>query len=113
VKAGDPVTVEVDVKNASTRAGDEVVEVYLTQPKSAMTPLRTLGGFTRVRIEPAKTAHVGVRVDPRTLGQVNEKGERVIVPGTYSFAVGGSQPGETPGGVAGTFTVSGSLILPR
>jgi len=57
VRAGDPVTVEVDVKNLSQRAGDEVVELYLTQPKSALTPIRTLGGFKRVRIEPGQTAH--------------------------------------------------------
>jgi beta-glucosidase len=113
VKAGDPVTVEVDVKNISNRPGDEVVELYLTQPKAALTPLRTLGGFTRVHIEPGKTAHVGIQLDPRTLGQVNEKGERVIVPGTYSVAIGGAQPAEFPGAVTATFTVTGSQTLPR
>jgi beta-glucosidase len=112
-KAGEPVTVEVDVKNVSDRAGDEVVELYLTQPKAALTPLRTLGGFTRVHIEAGKTAHVGLQLDPRTLGQVNEKGERVILPGTYSAAVGSTQPGETPGGLTGTFNVSGTATLPR
>ncbi len=113
IKAGDPVTVEVDVKNASNRAGDEVVELYLTQPKSALTPVRTLGGFTRVHIEAGKTAHVGLQLDPRTLGQVNENGERVIVPGAYSVAVGSTQPGETPGGLTGTFNVTGSVTLPK
>ena len=113
VKAGDPVTVEVDVKNTSNHAGDEVVELYLTQPKAALTPLRTLGGFTRVHIEPGQTTHVGIQLDPRTLGQVNEQGERVIVPGTYSLAIGGAQPAEFAGAVTATFTVSGSQTLPR
>ncbi len=113
VRAGEPVTVEVDVKNLSGRAGDEVVELYLTQPKSALTPIRALGGFKRVRIEPGQTAHVALELTPRTVGQVNEKGERVIVPGTYTVAVGGTQPGETPGGVTGTFTITGSAPLPR
>ena len=113
VRAGDPVTVEVDVKNLSQRAGDEVVELYLTQPKSALTPIRTLGGFKRVRIEPGQTVHVSLELTPRTLGQVNDKGERVIEPGTYTVAVGGTQPGETPGGVTGTFSMTGSASLPR
>jgi beta-glucosidase len=113
VNAGDPVTVEVDVKNVSNRTGDEVVQVYLTQPKAAVTPLRTLGGFQRVHIEPGKTAHVGIKLDPRTLGQVNEKGERIIVPGTYNVSIGGAQPAEFPGAVTATFTVSGSQTLPR
>jgi beta-glucosidase len=113
VKAGDPVTVEVDVKNTSNRAGDEVVQLYLTQPKNGVTPLRTLGGFTRVHIEPGQTTHVGLQLDPRTLGQVNEKGERVIVPGTYTVAIGGAQPAEFPGAVTSTFEVSGTQALPR
>jgi beta-glucosidase len=113
VKAGDAVTVEVDVTNASSRAGDEVVQAYLTQPKGALTPLRTLAGFTRVHIEPGKTAHVAIRIDPRTLGQVDEKGDRVIVPGSYGVAVGGAQPAEFPGAVTAAFEVVGSLKLPR
>jgi beta-glucosidase len=113
VKAGDPVTVEVDVTNTSGRAGDEVVEAYLTQPKAALTPLRTLGGFERVHIEAGKTAHVALRIDPRTLGQVDEKGERVVLPGRYSVAVGGAQPAEFPGALTTAFDVTGSQILPR
>jgi beta-glucosidase len=113
VRAGDPVTVEVEVKNTSSRAGDEVVQLYLTQPKAVLTPLRTLGGFTRVHVEPGETAHVGIQLDPRTLGQVNEKGERVVLPGTYGVAVGGAQPAESPGAVTATFSVEGSQTLPR
>jgi beta-glucosidase len=113
VKAGDPVTVEVDVKNVSGRAGDEVVQLYLTQPKAALTPLRTLGGFARVHVEAGATAHVALRIDPRTLGQVNEKGERVVLPGTYGVAVGGAQPGELAGTATAAFEVTGSQALPR
>jgi len=113
VRAGEPVTVEIDVKNTSGRAGDEVVQVYLTQPKTALTPLHTLGGFTRVHVAPGQTAHVKIQVDPRTLGQVNDKGERVILPGTYSVAIGGAQPAEFPGAVTATFEVAGSQTLPR
>jgi beta-glucosidase len=113
VKAGDPVSVALDVTNISGRAGDEVVELYLTQPKDALTPLRTLGGFTRVSVEPGKTAHVEIRIDPRTLAQVDEKGERVVRPGRYEITAGGAQPAEFPGAVTASFEVSGSRTLPR
>jgi beta-glucosidase len=113
VPAGAPVKVGVDVKNLGERTGDEVVQLYLAQPKSALTPIRTLGAFTRVRIEPGQTVHVQLEVSPRTIGQVNEKGERVIAAGSYGVSVGGSQPGDTPGGVSGTFDVTGSQTLPR
>jgi beta-glucosidase len=113
VAAGDPVTVGVDVKNLSERAGDEVVELYLTQPKRALTPRHTLGGFERVHIEPGETAHVELELTPRTLGQVDEQGRRVVVPGTYEVSVGGAQPAEASGGVTGTFEVTGTMTLPR
>ena len=113
VKAGDPVTVEVDVKNVSQRNGDEVVELYLTQPKGDETPIHTLAGFTRVHIEAGKSTHVGIKIDPRTIGQVNAKGERVILPGTYSVSIGGAQPADFPGAVNVSFTVDGSQTLPK
>ena len=114
VAAGDSVVVEVEVKNVSERAGDEVVELYLTQPKLALTPIRTLGAFERIHLAPGETRRVTLTIDPRTLGQVDEEGERVILPGAYQVFVGGTQPGESQGGVSGSFTVSGpSKVLPR
>jgi beta-glucosidase len=106
--------IEVDVTNVSGRAGDEVVELYLVQPQQPLTPIRTLAAFTRVHLEPGQAAHVVLPVSARTLGQVGEMGERVIVPGEYRVFVGGTQPGESEGGVSGTFTVTGpALTLPR
>ena len=112
--AGDSVVIGVDVKNVSERAGNEVVELYLTQPKQGLTPLRTLGAFARVHLEPGQTMHVALPVSARTLGQVDENGTRTVVPGTYQVFVGGTQPGESEGGVTGTFAVSEpAKILPR
>src|SRR5208283_1969786 len=51
LQAGDPLSVQVDVKNASKRAGDEVVEVYVSSPKAPGTPLRALRGFARVHLD--------------------------------------------------------------
>jgi beta-glucosidase len=114
IAAGDSVVVEVDVTNMSDRAGDEVVELYLTQPRQALTPIRTLAAFTRVHLEPGQSVRVALPVSARSLGQVQEDGERVIVPGEYQVFVGGTQPGESEGGVSGTFLVSGpAKTLPR
>jgi beta-glucosidase len=53
-------------------------------------------------------------ISPRTLGQVDETGARVVVPGEYRVFVGGTQPGESEGGLSGAFTVSGpAKTLPR
>src|SRR6266496_4194973 len=107
VKAGEPVTVEGDVKNTGSMAGDEVVELYLTQPKAFKTPLRVLAGFKRMHIAAGETAHVKLSIDQRSLGQVDAKGNRVIVPGEYMVALGGAQPGEAASVQSGKFTVAG------
>ncbi len=47
LNAGDPLSVEADVKNASGREGDEVVQLYLSFPKSPAAPRHALRGMTR------------------------------------------------------------------
>ena len=46
--AGNPLDVEVDIKNTGKRDGDEVAELYITFPKVPGAPLKALRGFTRV-----------------------------------------------------------------
>jgi hypothetical protein len=38
---------------------------------------------------------------------------RAVTAGNYSFSIGGSQPGETEGGLMGSFTIQGRQELPR
>ena len=113
VKAGNPVTVEGDVKNSGAMAGDEVIELYLTQPKAFETPLRALAGFKRIHLAPGESAHVSLTIDPRSLGQVDAKGNRVIVPGEYTVSLAGAQPQEAASAQTGKFNVSGKSDLPK
>jgi beta-glucosidase len=113
VKAGDPVTVEGDVKNAGAVAGDEVVELYLTQPKAYETPLRVLAGFKRVHLAAGESAHVKLTIDPRSLGQVDANGNRGIVPGEYKVSLGGAQPQESASVQIGKFNITGKAELPK
>lgn len=113
IAAGESVTIEGDVRNTGGRSGDEVVEVYLTQPRGFETPIRELAGFRRVHLEPGQSAHVSITVDPRSLGQVDRLGKRIVEPGSYAVSMGGGQPGDTPGVLDGTFTVTGTKELPE
>jgi len=113
VKAGDPVTVEGDVKNTGLVAGDEVIELYLTQPKAFETPLRVLAGFRRMHLGPGEWAHVSLTIDPRSLGQVDEEGNRVILPGEYTVSLGGAQPQDAASVQIGKFNISGKAELPK
>jgi beta-glucosidase len=113
IKAGDPVTVEAEVKNTGTTAGDEIVELYLTQPKTSETPIRVLAGFTRVHLAPGKSTHLGLTLDPRSIAQVDANGTRVILPGEYTVSLGGEQPGGDTAVQTGKFTVTGKVELPK
>jgi beta-glucosidase len=113
LRAGDPLTVEADVENTSTRAGDEVTEVYLEFPRIPSTPHRALRDFSRLHLAPGGTRHVTFTLTARDLSLVTEKGEHVVSPGEYSVFVGGSQPGEIPGGVRAKFEIIGERRLPR
>jgi beta-glucosidase len=99
------------VKNTGNIAGDEVVELYLTQPKGFQTPQHELAAFTRIRLDAGATAHIGLTLDPRSIAQVDEKGTRVILPGAYTVSLGGSQP--TDATQAATVTITGQKELPR
>jgi beta-glucosidase len=113
IKAGQPLTVTGEVKNTGSRAGDEVVELYLTQPKGFETPRHELAAFKRIHLKPGETQRVTLTVEPRSIGQVNEKGDRVVMPGEYTVYLGGSQPGDGASVQEAKFTVTGSETLPK
>jgi beta-glucosidase len=113
IAAGDSLRVEADVENTGARAGDEVVELYLTQPKAFETPRRVLAGFTRVHLAPHATTHVSLTVDPRSLGQVDAKGNRIVAPGEYSLSIGGAQPEDSPQVQTASFRVAGTKQLDK
>jgi beta-glucosidase len=113
VKAGANLQVDVDVRNASSVAGDEVAQLYLTFPKLPGAPIRALRGFERVRIAPGQTQHVRFTLDPRDLSCVNEAGDRLVAAGAYRVFVGGGQPGTSAPGMEAPLTIQGEAKLPR
>jgi len=57
--AGSTVTLSVDVTNTGSRAGDEVVQLYVRYPDSAVArPVKELKGFARITLQPGETKTV-------------------------------------------------------
>jgi beta-glucosidase len=68
IKIGNAVEVSVDVKNTGSRAGDEVVQLYIHQRAgSASRPVRELKGFERVTLAPGETKTVRFKLGPDEL----------------------------------------------
>ena len=115
LKAGDTLTIEAEVKNTGSLAGDEVAELYLTPPKSALAPQLALEGFQRIHLDAGETRHITFHLDPRALSQVDKDGSRSVSSGKYTISLGGSQPQGDRGSaaVSAPFTITGNKELPR
>jgi beta-glucosidase len=111
--AGTPLTVDVDVKNSSQRAGDEVVELYITFPKLPGAPLRALRAFSRVSVGAGEAKHVKLTLQPRDLSYVNEAGDRMISAGDYTITAGGGQPGTGAPQASAQLSIRGEQKLPE
>jgi beta-glucosidase len=113
--AGDPLTVEADVTNSGSIAGDEVAELYLTPPHTDVSPALALAGFERIHLDAGESKHLVFDLDPRTLSQVDDKGARAVTAGAYRISIGSSQPTglAAKGVLSQQFTIEGSQPLPR
>jgi beta-glucosidase len=99
VRAGEDLEIAVTVGNTGSEAGEEVVQLYVTDLEaSAAVPIRSLQGFRRIFLEPGNVARVSFTLDPRQLSLVSDQGERILEPGWFEVSVGGKQPGF--GGIA-------------
>ncbi|MBN1138851.1 MAG: beta-glucosidase BglX [Anaerolineae bacterium] len=69
VKAGEAVTVTVDVTNTGPVVGDEVVQLYIHQRAgSDSRPMRELKGFQRLTLAPGEARTVTFALGPAELG---------------------------------------------
>jgi len=93
IKAGDEVTVKVNVTNTGKLAGEEVVQVYVSNLGSDYpVAIRTLKAFDRINLQPGETKTLTLKLPADSFSVVDDNYERVILPGEFSVAVGGRQP---------------------
>ncbi len=108
--AGKSVKASVNVSNTGKRDSDEVVELYVTKPGDAAK--YALAGFSRVHLKAGETRPVSFTLDARALSQVDDKGVRAVVPGSYTISLGGGQPAYARVASA-TLRITGKVTLPK
>ncbi len=83
------VTVSVSVKNTSTRAGDETVQIYVRDKISSVTrSVMDLKAFKRVNIAAGATQTVSFTLTPESFQMWNDKMVRVVEPGDFDIMAG-------------------------
>jgi beta-glucosidase len=88
---GQAATVSVDVENTGARAGDEVVEVYVSDVVTSVTWVdKALEGFVRVHLEPGERKTVSVSLPGEAFQLVDADGRRGVEPGDFDILVGPS-----------------------
>jgi beta-glucosidase len=115
------VTVSATVENAGSRAGDEVVQLYLTDLEASVrVPIRSLAGIERIHLQPGERRVVKFTIDPRQLAVITDDGKTVVEPGDFKVTIGGKQPGfngsadaTTTSFIEGRFSVTGTATEVR
>jgi beta-xylosidase len=85
------VAVELSVENTGTRAGVEVVQLYLHDPVASVTrPVVRLIGFARVPVEPGAAARVRFAVPASVTSFIGPDLTRIVEPGEIELRLGTS-----------------------
>jgi beta-xylosidase len=95
------------VLNTGSRAGAEVVQLYLSDPvASVVRPVRWLAGFARVALEPGQARRVTFRVHADRTAFSGRSGQRIVEPGEIGIGIGGASD-QLP--LRGTLTLTGPV----
>ena len=86
-----PERVEVSVTNTGGRAGQEIVQVYVSGPHRDFRAPQQLAGFAKVALAPGESARVAVTLHEHAFGYYNVDVDRWVTdPGRHEVRVGAS-----------------------
>lgn len=89
IKTDGRLTIGVDVENTGRRAGDEVVQVYVTDVAASVSrPVKQLRGFERVTLRPGERRRIEFTIGGKDLGFYDRRMRFVVEPGAFRITVG-------------------------
>lgn len=91
ISSKDSATVSFTLKNAGTRDGDEVVQLYIRDMLSSVArPVMELKGFQRVHLRAGQSQTISFTINPEMLSMLDSQLNKVVEPGEFRIMVGGS-----------------------
>ena len=92
-QVGDTIPLRATVTNTGQRAGDEVVQLYVSDVEASYpAPIRHLEGFCRLHLQPQESRVVEFTLTPRQLALFDDDGRPLVEPGVFAVSIGGGQP---------------------
>ena len=89
--AGESVDVSLMIKNSGTRAGDEVVQLYIRDEYGCIPrPVMELKGFIRITLQPQETRLVTFHLPVNQLAFFDAEMKLIVEAGTIDVMVGSS-----------------------
>ena len=83
--------ISVDIRNAGKAAGDEVVQLYLSDCYASRTrPVQELAGFKRVHLEPGEAKTIVFTVDFSQMAFLDKDMRWKIEKGEFAVQIGSS-----------------------
>jgi beta-glucosidase len=68
MRTNAPITASVMLRNTGSREGQEVVQLYISDPIASVTrPIKELKGFQKITLKPSETREVSFKVTPDML----------------------------------------------
>jgi beta-glucosidase len=86
--------IKATVTNTGKKAGDEVVQLYLANKRDFVTPIRSLKGFKRIRLNAGESQTVEFILTPEDLSVVSPSGGLTPMKGNVLVSIGGGQPSD-------------------
>jgi beta-glucosidase len=91
MEAAGEIEVSVRVRNSGSRAGDEVVQLYMRDPVASVArPVSQLRGFHRLHLEPGEARTVTFKLSAGQFALYAQSGRWVVEPGRIDIMVGAS-----------------------
>lgn len=91
IRAGEGVSVNVDIANIGDRAGDEVVQIYIRRRNGSVTsPVLELKAFRRVTLQPGERRTLRFDLPGETFALWNRDMREMVEPGVIDLLVGPS-----------------------
>lgn len=85
----DTLTISIPITNTGRRAGQEIVQLYLTDPVASLVqPVKSLRGFQKIALQPGEAQTVSFTITTKDLEFHDAQLRRIWEPGKFTIAIG-------------------------